>query len=71
MILTKDQKRSKRDKQGVRIEKSRYIELNRTCCCIEKFNVVLSLYRVLRINLYFSKGFLKAVTRGLVVAEAL
>ena len=71
MILTKNQERSKRDKEGVRIGKSRYVELDRTCYCIEKFNVVLSPYRVLRINLYFSKGFLKTVTRGLVVAEAL
>ena len=71
MILTKNQERSKRDKEGVRIGKSRYIELNRTCCCIEKFNVVLSLYKVLEITLYFSKSFLEAATRGLVVAKAL
>jgi len=41
----------------MRIRKSRYIELDGTYCCIGKFNVALSLCRVLGVTLYFSKGF--------------
>ena len=63
MILTKNQKRSKENKKRVQIRKSRYIELDRTCCCTEKFNVAFSLYRVLEIVLYFSKGFLEAAAK--------
>ena len=59
VILTKDQERSKRDKERVRIRKSRCIELDRTYFCIRKFNTALSLNRVLEIALYFSKSFSK------------
>jgi len=55
----------------MRIEKSRYIELDGTCCCTGKFNVALSLCRVLRVTLYFSEGFSKAAARESAVAEAL
>ena len=55
----------------MKIEKSGCIELNWTHCCIEKFNVALSLCGVLRVTLYFSKGFSEAATRVSVVAEAL
>jgi len=53
------------------IGKSRYVESDGTHCCIGKFNVALSLCRVLEIALYFSKGFSEATARGLAVAEAL
>jgi len=65
MILTKDQERSKGDKERVRIRKSRYIELEGTHYCIEKFNMALSLYRVLEVALNFFKGFSKAATEAL------
>ena len=65
VILTKNQERSKKDKEGVRIKKSRYVELDRTHCCTEKFNIALSLYRVLRVTFYFSEGFSKAATEVL------
>ena len=55
----------------MQIGKSGCIELNETHYCTEKFNVALSLYGVLGITLYFSKGFLEAAARGSVVAEAL
>jgi len=57
MILTKDQGRSQRDKEGMRIRKSKYIESDKTCCYTKKFNAALSLCRVLEITLYFSKSF--------------
>ena len=41
----------------MRIRKSTCIESNETHCYTEKFNVVLSLYRVLVVTLYFSEGF--------------
>ena len=66
MTLTKDQERSERDKERIQC-----VESDRTCCCIGKFNVALSLCRVLEVALYFSKGFLEAAARGLAVAEAL
>ena len=53
----------------MRIGKSKYVELDGTCCCIGKFNITLSLYRVLRVALYFSKNFLKIAVRA--VAEVL
>jgi len=71
VILTKDQGKSKGDKEEVRIRKSRYIELDGTHCYIEKFNTALSLYGVLEVALYFSKSFLKAAAEESVVAEAL
>ena len=69
VILIKDQERSKRNKEWMRIGKSGCIELNWTYCCIKKFNVALSLCGVLGVTLYFSKGFLEAATRVSVVAE--
>jgi len=60
IILTKNQERSKRDKESVRIRKSRCIESDGTFCCTEKFNVALSLCRVLGVTFYFSKSFLEA-----------
>jgi len=54
----------------MRIRKSRCIESDGTCCHIGKFNVALSLYRVLKVTFYFSEDFLEATTRVLAVAEA-
>jgi len=51
MILTKYQERSKRNKDRVEIRKSRYIELDRTYYCTEKFNITLSLCKVLEVVL--------------------
>ncbi len=45
------------------------IKLDGTHYYTEKFNVALSLCRVLEITLYFSKSFLEAAIRGLAVAE--
>ena len=70
VILTKDQKRSKKDKEWIRTRKSRCIESDGTCCCIGKFNIALSLYGVLEVALYFSKGFSEAVARELAVTKA-
>ena len=47
------------------ITKSRYIELNETHCYTKKFNIALSLHKVLETTLYFSKGFLEAVAEAL------
>ena len=47
VILTKDQERSKGDKKQMRVRKSGYIKSDRTYYCTEKFNMALSLYRVL------------------------
>ena len=71
VILTKNQGRSKENKKWMRIRKSGYVELNRTCCYTGKFNMTLSLCRVLGVALYFSEGFLEAATGVLAVAEAL
>jgi len=71
VILTKDQWKSKGNKEWMRIRKSRYVESNWTRCYTEKFNTALSLYRVLRITLYFSKGFSEVAARVSAVAEAL
>jgi len=49
----------------MRIGKSGCVELNQTHYCIGKFNVALSLCRVLGITLYFSEGFLEAVAEAL------
>ena len=54
----------------MRIRKSGYIKSNETHCYTEKFNVALSLYRVLEVALYISKGFLEAAVRVLAVVEA-
>jgi len=57
--ITKNQERSKRDKEKVRIRKSRYIKSDETYYYIKKFNVVFSLCGVLEIILYFSESFLE------------
>ena len=41
----------------MRIEKSGCVKLDKTHCCIRKFNITFSLCRVLGVTLYFSKGF--------------
>ena len=46
------------------------MESDWTHCYTEKFNIALSLCRVLEVTLYFSEGFLEAVARELAVAEA-
>jgi len=71
MILTKDQGRSNGNEKWMRIWKSRCIESNWTRCCTGKFNMALSLCRVLGVALYFSEGFLEVAVRVSAVAEAL
>ena len=71
VILTKDQGRSKGNKEWMRIRKSRCVESDGTHCCTGKFNVALSLCRVLRVTLYFSGGFLKVTAGVSVVTEVL
>ena len=71
VILTKDQLRSKENKEWMRIRKSRCFKSNRTCCYTGKFNIALSLCGILGVALYFSENFLEVATRGLTVAEAL
>ena len=71
VILTKDQERSKESKKWMRVRKSGCVELNQTRCCTEEFNATLSLYKVLEVALYFSKGFSEAAARVSAVAEAL
>ena len=44
MILTKDQGRSKRDKEWIGIRKSRCVESDGTYCCTGKFNVGSSMW---------------------------
>ena len=70
VILTKDQGRSKGNKEWMKIGKSRCVESNWTHCCTGEFNVALSLCGVLGVALYFSKGFLEAAAGVLAVAEA-
>ena len=55
----------------MRIRKSRCVESNWTRCCIGKFDMALSLCRVLEVALYFSKGFLEIAAGISAVAEAL
>ena len=55
----------------MRIRKSRYVESDGTHCYIEKFNIALSLSRVLEVALYFFKDFSEAATRGSAVAETM
>ena len=55
----------------MRIRKSGYIESDRTHCCTRKFNIALSLYKVLEITLYFFKSFLETAIGESVAAEAL
>ena len=70
VILTKDQERSKENKELMQIGKSRCVESNGTCCYTGKFNVALSLCGVLGVALYFSEGFSEAATGVSAVAEA-
>ena len=70
VILTKDQERSKENKEWMRIRKSRCIESNWTCCCTVEFNTTLSLCGVLGIALYFSEVFSETAARVSAVAEA-
>ena len=53
----------------MRIGKSKYVELNQTCCYTGKFNAALSLCGVLGIALYFSEGFSEAAARVSAVAK--
>ena len=53
----------------MRIRKSKCIELDGTYCCTGEFNVALSLCGVLRVTLYFYKGFLEVAAGGSVVAK--
>jgi len=55
----------------MRIGKSGCVELNQTRCCTGKFNVALSLCRVLGIALYFSKVFSEVAAGVSAVAETL
>ena len=55
----------------MRIKKSRYIKSDRTYCYIEKFNIALSLCKVLGVALYFSESFSEAAARVSAVAEVL
>jgi len=64
MILIKNQERSKRNKKSVWIRKSRCIKSDRTHCCTRKFNMALSLYRVLGVALYFFKAFSDVVAEA-------
>jgi len=70
VILTKNQ-RSKKNKKGMRIRKSRYIELDRTHFYIKKFNMAFSLYRVLEITFYLFKDFSEEAVERLAATEAL
>ena len=71
VILTKNQERSKRDTEGVRIRKSGFIKSDGTYYYTEKFNITLSLCRVLEVALYFSKSFSEAATEGSAVTIVL
>jgi len=55
----------------MRIGKSRCVELDGTHYCTKKFNIALSLCRVLEVIFYFSEDFSKATAGRLAVAEAL
>ena len=55
----------------MRIGKSGYIESDRSHYCIRKFNMALSLCRVLEVTFYFSEDFLEVTARRSAVAEAL
>jgi len=55
----------------MRVRESGYVESNQTHYSTGKFNIALSLYGVLVIAFYFSKGFLEVAARESAVAEAL
>ena len=65
----KDQERSKRNKEWMRIRKSRCVESDGTHCCTGKFNMALSLCGVLGVTLYFSEDFSEVATGVLTVAK--
>ena len=69
VILTKDQGRSKGNKDWIGIRKSRYIESDRTHYYMGKFNMALSLYGVLGVALYFSEDFSETAIKESVVVE--
>jgi len=71
IVLTKDQERNERDKERMWVRKSKYIKLDRTYCCIGKFNVTFNLCGFLGVTLYFSEGFLETAIRESVSAAAL
>jgi len=64
VILIKNQRRSKRNKKGMRIGKSRCIESDGTHCCTGKFNIALSLCGVLGVALYFFEDFSEAAAKA-------
>jgi len=55
----------------VRIRKSGCVKIDRTCCYTQKFKIALNLYRVLKVVLYFSKGFLETAAEVSVVDKVL
>jgi len=55
----------------VRIRKSGCVKIDKTCCYIQKFKIALNLYRVLKVVLYFSKGFLEIAAEVSVVDKVL
>ena len=71
MVLTKNQEKSQKNKGKVEVQKSKYIELNRTYYYTVNFNTALSLCEVLKITLYFSKDFSKANIGRLTATEVL
>ena len=62
IVLTKNQRRGKKYKKEMRRGKSECIEFDETHYYIRKFNIVLNLYKILKITLYFSKNFLEVIT---------
>jgi len=74
MTLIKNQGKSKKNKERVGVRKSKYIkyiESDKTCYYIGKFNVAFSLYKVLRVALYLFKGFLEVTAKVLVATKIL
>ncbi len=55
----------------MRIRKSECVESDKTFCCTGKFNIALSLYRVLEVAFYFSKGFSEVVAEVLQLLEVI
>ena len=67
-------KRSKKNKERVRIRKSRYIKLDETHCYTGKFNIALSLCKVLRIvlnliNMRKVRSFIDNIMMGIEMEE--
>jgi len=63
IVLTKDQEKEENDKERVRVQKSRYIKKYETYCYIGKFNIALSLYKVLKVTFYFFENFLEVAVK--------